>query len=284
MYRWLQSKYAEMSKALRVFQYSHLGHRPWKHGYLDYRQNYLLNTLDNRELFLLFETNKALPKGYGWRLDERVVEYPWVLSRLSVQENLLLDAGSTLNNAFLLKLPLMQRKRIVICTLAPEGMVSQANVSYFYGDLRHTILKDGSFDEIVCISTLEHIGLNNSLVYTHNPQHGEYQPYGYREALLEFRRLLAPGGQLFLTVPYGKHKNFGWYQQFDQELLDDAIRVFDGIVRDRAYYRYTPEGWVLSSSNECANCEYFDIRTQPNYDPDYAAAARAVACLQLAYS
>jgi ubiquinone/menaquinone biosynthesis C-methylase UbiE len=44
--------------------------------------------------------------------------------------------------------------------------MKQNNISYVYGDLRNTILKDQCFDEIVCISTLEHIGMDNTMLYT----------------------------------------------------------------------------------------------------------------------
>ena len=228
-----------------------------------------------------FRTNQSLPPGYGVRLDERVVEYPWVLSRLDESANLLLDAGSTLNWRDLLSLPILASRSIVVCTLAPESVFSRANVSYIYGDLRSTILRDDLFDEIVCISTLEHIGLDNTLIYTRDGRYKESRPFDYRDALCEFRRLLAPGGQLLLTVPYGRYQNCGWLQQFDRELLDDAIRAFDGTLLDQAFYRYTPGGWVLADAVDCVDCEYYDIHAQPNHDPDYAAAARAVACIQL---
>lgn len=45
----------------------------------------------------LFLYNRVLPGNYAFRIDERVVEYPWVLSRLGVAKRLLLDAGSASN-------------------------------------------------------------------------------------------------------------------------------------------------------------------------------------------
>ena len=44
----------------------------------------------------------ALPVGHGFRLDERIVEYPWLFSRLPSGAGNLLDAGSVLNYEFLL--------------------------------------------------------------------------------------------------------------------------------------------------------------------------------------
>lgn len=281
VYRRVRTIYRRGNRAYRVRKYVSSGRIPWTEGYSEYRSDFISDVLDDNALLDRFRQNQQLPPGYGVRLDERVVEYPWVLSRLVDGVTRLLDAGSTLNRSFLLELPILRKKSIVIYTLAPEGVIEQANVSYIYGDLRQTILKDEVFEEIVCISTLEHIGLDNTLIYTPDGRYKESQPFDYRDALCEFRRLLTPGGQMLVTIPYGRYQNCGWLQQFDRELLDDAIRAFDGTLLDQAFYRYTPGGWVLADAVDCVDCEYYDIHAQPNHDPDYAAAARAVACIQL---
>jgi hypothetical protein len=49
-----------------------------------------------------------------------------------------------------------------------------------------------------------------------------------------------------------------------------------------SYYRYMRGRLELSPpANACSDCRYFDIHASPVTDPDYAAAARAVACLEL---
>ena len=111
-------------------------------------------------------------------------------------------------------------------------------------------------------------------IYTRDRRYSESQPLDYRDVLREFQRLLAPGGRLFLTVPYGKYQNFGWLQQFDPARLADVFQVFDGTLEDQAFYRYTPKGWVLSNAEECAECEYYDFYSRSDFDADYAAAAR----------
>jgi SAM-dependent methyltransferase len=266
---------------LLIARYNLGGRKPWSAGYWQYREDIVRAVLSDGEWLERFRQNRQLPKGYCARLDERVIEYPWVISRLMDSPTRLLDAGSTLNQPSLLDLAIFGRKSIVICTLAPEGTVRRASVSYLYGDLRQTILKDQVFDEIVCISTLEHIGLDNTLIYTRDEHYKESHPFDYLVALRELRRLLAPGGQLLLTVPYGRYQDCGWMQQFDREMLEDVIRVFDGELRDQAFYRYSLEGWSLADAADCVDCVYYDIHSQPRYAPDYAAAARAVACVQL---
>src|SRR5213075_2022899 len=125
-------------------------------------------------------------------------EYPWVLSRLTNGPERLLDAGSTLNYPYLLDLPIVAAKTIVILTLATAHLEARPNVSYLFDDLRDTLLRDGIFDTIVCISTLEHIGLDNTRLYTADGRYAERDLSGFRPAIVELRRMLAPDGRFLL--------------------------------------------------------------------------------------
>ncbi|CAG0977948.1 hypothetical protein ANRL3_01940 [Anaerolineae bacterium] len=280
--RFLHVQYQNATKFYRKQRYQLSGRKPLTTGYWDYRYDSLKSILENPVWLTRFAHKEPLPPGYGTRLDERIVEYPWLFSRLSSNATRLLDAGSTLNHRFLLDLPILRQKKLVIYTLAPEATTYlRETISYIYGDLRATILKDELFDEIVCVSTLEHVGMNNTRLYTRDQRYKESRPKDYRVALRELHRLLVPGGRLFLTVPYGRYQNLGWQQQFDQDMLSDALAIFGGTVREQVFFRYTPTGWILSNAEECADCEYCDLPIKMQYDPDFAAAARAVACIEI---
>ncbi|MGV8081431.1 MAG: methyltransferase domain-containing protein [Syntrophales bacterium] len=237
--------------------------------------------MSDRDVIRRFRDKSLLPSKYGYRLDERVIELPWVLARLNRVETMLLDAGSALNHDYLLSHEALERKTLVIVTLAPEQTFPSPRISYLYGDLRKTILKSDCFDEIACISTLEHVGMNNTLLYTKDRVFDESSPLDYEEVIVELKRLLKPGGSLFVTVPFGCYENHGWLQQFDLEMVERVCRVFGGSSTDVSYYRYSEDGWNISTANACSDCRYFDIHRKSGYDPDYAAAARAVACLEL---
>lgn len=84
-----------------------------------------------------------------------------------------------------------------------------------------------------------------------------------------------------ITVPFGRYEDLGWLQQFDQPMVDSVIHAFAGSFAHVVYYQYINEGWQLSSADASAHCAYFDIHHQADYDPDFAAAARAVACMEL---
>ena len=255
--------------------------KPWTPGYAEYKEAFLRETLQNDLLMDFFWQGSTLPAQHGFRLDERAVEYPRIISRLGVDARRLLDAGSALNFPYLLDLPELNSRSVVIYTLSPEREVKRRNVTYIYGDLRQTTLESESFDEIVCISTLEHVGMDNTFLYSKDTSFKECNPDDYQKVIAEFRRLLKPGGRLFITVPYGRYQNLGWLQQFDQPRVAKVIELFGGSAYNVTYYRYYTDGWQRADANSCADSVYFDIHHSTDYEPDYVAAARCVACLEM---
>lgn len=223
-----------------------------------------------------------LPPGYGRWLDERMVEYPWLFSRLPRGPGRLLDAGSVLNFAPLVRHPLIQDKDLTIMTLAPEeNCFARRGISYVYGDLRSIPFPGEHFDAVACISTLEHIGLDNTLLYTRDAAMKENAPDSHLVALKEMRRVLRPGGSLFLSVPFGRRDVRSWIQIFDAAAISRLIEAFAPCSVCELYFRYHPEqGWRLSSREAAADARYFDFRTDAAW-PGHPVAAEAVACLQL---
>jgi len=256
------------------------GRIPWSPGYSAFKDNFIRQTLCDPALMKIFRTNSPLPRAFGMRLDERVVEYPWVLSRLP-SAGRILDAGSTLNAPFLLDLPDLRDRPIIIYTLAADYITLRPTVSYIFGDLRNTLLKDAVVEAIVCISTLEHIGFGPDFKrWSRTNPYPRTERQSYKLALAEFRRLLKDDGRLLLTVPYGRQEDHGWLQQFDLDGINEIKSAFGGDVTDECYYRYSSEGWQQSTAEACKDAAYFNIHASRTFGPDYAAAARAVTCIE----
>ena len=241
--------------------------------------------------------NKIITTGEGGMittddpdLAARAVEIPWVLARLAHRTGWLLDAGSSLNHEFVLRAPVLANMRITIVTLAPEAQCHwRLGISYVFGDLRDLDFRDGRFDAIVCISTIEHVAMDN---WMYAGAADMAQPGDTKEFLLavkELKRVLKPGGLLYIAFPFGRYENHGWFQQFDSQLMDTLIEEFGPRHFNEIVFRYDPDGWKLSDRASCGRCRYFDIHTSkcfdPNstieYPPDYPAGERAVACLEL---
>jgi SAM-dependent methyltransferase len=119
------------------------------------------------------------------------------------------------------------------------------------------------------------------LLYTAAVANKEAQPEDYLPAVRELHRVLKPGGTLYLSVPFGKAVNHGWFQVFDQRMIESVITAFKPASHTADYFLYQPDGWRNSNALDTANATIFDIHHSKDYDADFAAAARAVCCLEL---
>ena len=110
----------------------------------------------------------------------------------------------------------------------------------------------------------------------------EQELESYVVAIREIHRVLKPGGILYLSMPFGKHRNYGWLQTFDSNMVDAVLNKFSPASYDEYHFRYDPDGWKVSSRSESAECEYFDFHDKGNkYRKDAPIAAGAVVCLEL---
>ena len=248
------------------------GRKPWTRGYFEHKWRLIKEILDGKKLLADFKDE---------RVDERLVEYLWLMKNLPEGEARLLDAGSALNFEIILNQPKLSTKKITIVNLNPEkNCFARRGVSYLYEDLRNLPFKSDSFDIITCISTLEHIGMDNTKIYTADPKYKENKAEDYLVAVTELKRILKPGGHLFITVPFGKYHKFGFFQQFDRDMINRLGSLFGTDKCIETYYKYTEDGWQTSNQSECASSEYV-LADKAKVSTSGAAAASAVACLKL---
>jgi len=147
---------------------------------------------------------------------ERAVEYPFVFMNLRLEEGArILDVGCV---GSLLSYKLSSMGYKVTGYDLGEFDVTHPNLTFIQGDFLDNEFRDGAFDAVVAISTVEHCGI---------PVYGSrVMEDGDRRMVREIHRVLKGGGVFIMSVPFGKKgKNKEW-RVYDERALDELLKDF----------------------------------------------------------
>lgn len=228
---------------------------------------------------------------YGWDdagLDERVVEYAWLFDRMRVlRRGPVLDAGSVLNHSRILEAwRAADFPAVSIVTLGYEGHAEVSDrVRYEFADLRRLPYRDEWFAAVISLSTLEHVGLDNTI-------YGDAAGAAARgadanaealNALTELQRVTMRGGTVLASVPFGARSNRGWFRIFDSEDLDRLLSPPGWASQRVRYFQQTRDGWRETEADRLRSAGYNEPgRTSGQRTaPDWVAAAEGVALIEL---
>jgi SAM-dependent methyltransferase len=209
-----------------------------------------------------------VPPGTHYAPDttERVVEVPWVLSRWAGEQRVLDLGYAYASGAYLTALLDLPIGRLHGIDWSP-GLVPR--MARTRGDLRAMPYRSESFELVVCISTIEHVGMNN----TRYGVSGEQVEGGDAAAFEEIERVLARGGRLLITIPFGRRENHGWFRQYDSGAWERLTSYAPSLrVREQRLYGLTETGWSLQDDPR--------VLERISYG-DGAPAARGVLCADL---
>jgi len=200
------------------------------------------------------------------KMSERVVEIPWVLSRYR-RERRALDIGP----AYALPLYLRHLRMLRIPELHGVDLTRTPvkGMTMAQADIRRMPYPDASFDLILCISTLEHIGCDNARYGITAPDDAQ----GDANALQEMHRVLANDGRILISVPFGRRQDYSWFRQYDRDRWAALLQRTDLKALEQACYGYSPSGWTLFDDPS-------DLERR-GYQEMGAPAATAVLCASL---
>lgn len=205
-----------------------------------------------------FPDRLELPSPYGRGMPERAVEL--LLARLLYRPNLrVMDVGYA--NAMACHLRMLE-------TLEPPANLTGLDIAepvydarrYYARAVRASVidvpLPDESFDLIWCISTLEHVGMDNTNYVEGAGDKGQSPVAAVKEMI----RLLAPGGRLLVTVPFGRFEDLGWMLNYDSSHLQTLLDAAPPCATAKTwYFRHTfGGGWTLANPDELRYVGYYD--------------------------
>jgi hypothetical protein len=167
--------------------------------------------------------------------NERIVEYPLIFQWIR-PKGVVLDVG-----------PVSSRLPIQLASLGYEvhGIDTrpfpfQHPNFYFHRADIFSWSPEQFFNIILLISTLEHFGLGG---------YGDIKvPEADKQAVVRISSWLSKGGQLLVTVPFGKAGVTKKHRIYDLDRLKYLFSNFKW--RDQRYYRRTEGAWLRSSAEE----------------------------------
>lgn len=185
----------------------------------------------NPPVVVRFENEQA--KAIG--VSERILEHMFVHTRLPKPPAEVLDLGCAESTS---ALEMASFGFEVTGMDLRELPLEHPSLRMVRGDITQLPFGDGSFDAVVSLSTIEHVGLD---WYGPGAQKGsDFQ------VAAEVCRVLRPGGLFLLTVPYGRAALTPVHRVYDRGRLDELLRGFTRVetaygVRDGNAWSFTTD-------------------------------------------
>jgi SAM-dependent methyltransferase len=167
--------------------------------------------------------------------DERPIELAWTLGRYRGEARVLDVGYAFAEPAWLAALLGLGARELVGVDLADRDVPDMTTVR---ADVRRLPFDARSFDLVLCISTLEHVGGDN----TRYDLAAEQAPEAPLEALRELRRVTTRGGKILVTVPVGSTAE-DWYLRQPADAWRTWFRKADLFVFDEEVYVQDADEW-----------------------------------------
>jgi SAM-dependent methyltransferase len=167
--------------------------------------------------------------------DERPIELAWTLGRYRGEARVLDVGYAFAEPAWLAALLGLGARELVGVDLAERDVPGMTTVR---ADVRRLPFSARSFDVVLCVSTLEHVGGDN----TRYDLAAEQEPDAPLDALRELHRVTTRGGKIFLTVPVGS-TSADWFLRQPVDAWRTWFRKADLYVYDEEVYVQDAGDW-----------------------------------------
>jgi SAM-dependent methyltransferase len=192
---------------------------------------------------------------------ERYTEYEFVSRNLESREKKakILDVGCSIS-AFSGAIAKFSRKGWQIIGIDIASELGSHGIPLILMDARNIGFKEKTFDQVMCLSAMEHIGLDHEGAEKQNKGHN-YGINGDTLAMTEIWRVLKAKGTLILTVPYGRLiiKQQG-YRVYNKESLSILTNKF--FIIKKEFFILKKGRWDKCNELEANNSTLFECSTQ----------------------
>lgn len=191
---------------------------------------------------------------------ERVIEIPWALSCVGDAERVL-DVGNAYSEGrWYQPLKDLNIKELwgVDATQLPARHKAFGKIYHkqIIADMRYPCqeLPYDYFDVILCVSTIEHIGFNNSMYFAEG-ENFKLDGLGDVTALANMMSYLKPGGRMVITAPYGKWDgSIKGFRHYDRPRFKSLYKPYTLVEYN--LFQFNGKGWRNATEEECANKTY----------------------------
>jgi SAM-dependent methyltransferase len=193
---------------------------------------------------------------------DRQAEYDFVLRNLLSLDikAKILDVGCS-SSAFSSMISKFSRNRCEIIGIDLINEVDSLGFPLTIMDAMNIGFKDRSFDQVICLSTMEHIGLDNDDGGDANYKNLNHRINGDALAMKEIWRVLKDKGTLILSVPYGRLiiKQQG-YRVYHKKSLSILTNMFFALKKE--YYCLRKGKWTKCNELEANNSTLLEYSGQ----------------------
>ncbi len=176
---------------------------------------------------------------------ERVMEIPFLIKHLPNPPKKVLDVGCYESRL------LIELKEIEFDIYGIDLIDYQFQFSNFIKmDARNMIFENNSFDVCYSISTIEHVGLPDTIYKTDT----ELDEDGDKKVVSEMVRITKPNGIIILTLPYGKcddSRLLSWIKFYNKDRISRIIP--NNLIIDKIIYSHCKDDkWIETDENVAA--------------------------------
>jgi SAM-dependent methyltransferase len=131
-------------------------------------------------------------------------------------------------------------------------------------DARMTGFRNEVFNQVICISTIEHIGIGTD--WSSYDDDGDDDD-GDIKTVKEILRILKRRGSAIITLPYGKINNKHEHRVYDRRALSRLVAVDNGfsVAARKEFYCYDAGKWKRCSQSIADRMIAYDVQTSLHF-------------------